>query len=177
MINKNVFYSMVTAALISLFVPPLYGQENKVQEKRIQKEEVGPSKDHENIYAPPVNLPVWNLYTIEEVNQQKLSFGTYHVEGYVIKNYKCPPCPEGAMCKPCMPHHMIISQDNKVYDYDVALTNKELMVFTSQDQILKENEYYRFLIQILDVKTSDHNINNVKLIYYERIENHEQSFQ
>ncbi len=28
--------------------------------------------------------------------------GIAELAGYVVKKYACPPCPAGAMCKPCM---------------------------------------------------------------------------
>jgi hypothetical protein len=30
------------------------------------------------------------------------NIGTAELAGYVVEKYACPPCPPGAMCKPCM---------------------------------------------------------------------------
>ena len=33
------------------------------------------------------------------------------IDGYVVDTYLCPPCPEGAMCKPCMSESSIFISD------------------------------------------------------------------
>lgn len=33
---------------------------------------------------------------------------TFQIDGYVMDLYKCPPCPPGAMCKPCIPDNITI---------------------------------------------------------------------
>lgn len=110
--------------------------------------------------------PLVNYYTIHELNELKPTFGTYNVTGYVSKIYECPPCPEGALCKPCMPAHIVISE-RKTLLAKYALTDREMVVFVEDAAGLKVDKKYHFLIQILDVKTTDQAINNPKLIYFE----------
>lgn len=111
-----------------------------------------------------------NLVEIYQLNEMAPEFGTYTVEGYVAKIYECPECPEGAVCKPCMPPNIIIS-DRKSQFAQYALTDSELIVFADQAQVdeLRVNKRYRFVIQVLDVKTTDQVLNNVKLIFAERM--------
>ncbi len=110
-----------------------------------------------------------NWIDISELNDRQPEFGVYTVVGYVVKIYECPPCPPDAYCKPCMPPNIVISERNsELAQY--ALTNQELLVFTTQEQSdeLRMDRPYRFLLQVLDVKTTDQAINNVKLIHFER---------
>lgn len=109
-----------------------------------------------------------NGIEISELNDRQPEFGTFTVTGYVVKIYRCPPCPDGTHCKPCMPPNIVISERNtELAQY--ALTNQELIVFTTQEQSdeLVLDRPYKFLLQVLDVKTTDQAINNVKLIYFE----------
>ncbi|MGE0268808.1 MAG: hypothetical protein AB7S78_10200 [Candidatus Omnitrophota bacterium] len=110
--------------------------------------------------------PLTNFYKISELNGLKPTFGTYNVVGYVSKIYECPPCPQGALCKPCMPPHIVISEARTLLA-KYALTDREMVVFTESTEGLKQDKKYVFLIKILDVKTTDQAINNPKLIYFE----------
>lgn len=110
--------------------------------------------------------PLTNFYKISELNRLKPAFGTYNVIGYVSKIYECPPCPQGALCKPCMPSHIVISEARTLLA-KYALTDREMIVFIENAEGLKPDKKYVFLIKILDVKTTDQAINNPKLIYFE----------
>ncbi|MBZ0166215.1 MAG: hypothetical protein K8I00_05355 [Candidatus Omnitrophica bacterium] len=107
------------------------------------------------------------VYRISELNGINPRFGTYEVWGYVVKVYECPPCPEGAQCKPCMADHIVIAERRSRFA-EYVLTDREMIVFTDDNSDLHLNRKYRFLIQIMNVKTTDQILNNPKLIYYER---------
>ena len=111
----------------------------------------------------------WKIfYTIQELNQQGFSFGAYEVVGYVTKIYTCPPCPEPGVCVPCTPNYIVLSEKNSLLaKYEV--TEKELIVFTENADQFKLNKKYKFLIQILDVKSTEQMLNNIKLVYSEEI--------
>jgi len=107
-------------------------------------------------------------YTIQELNQQGFSFGTYEVVGYVTKIYTCPSCPEPGVCVPCTPDYIVLSEQNSLLaKYEV--TEKELIVFAENAEQFKLNKKYKLLIQILDVKSTEQMLNNIKLIYSEEI--------
>ena len=113
-------------------------------------------------HAKPLN----NVYTISELNQLKPAYGTYNTTGYVAKIYECPRCPKGAVCKPCQPAHMVISETKPPLTQK-ELTDKEMIVFIDNSDGLKSKKKYNFLIKILDVKTTDQIVNNPKLIYFQ----------
>ena len=107
------------------------------------------------------------VYSISELNALNPAFGTHEVSGYVVKVYECPECPEGTQCKPCMPDHVVIAERRSRFA-EYVLTDKEMIVFADDTSPLRVNRKYRFLIQILNVKTADQVLNNPKLIYFER---------
>lgn len=107
------------------------------------------------------------VYRISELNGLNPDFGTYEVVGYVVKIYDCPPCPEYSQCKPCMADHVVIAERRSRFAQYV-LTDREMIVFIDNSDGLRVNKKYRFLIQIMNVKTVDQILNNPKLIYHER---------
>lgn len=112
-------------------------------------------------------VPGRPVYSISELNGMNPRFGTYEVLGYVVKIYECPPCPEGAQCKPCMADHIVVAEHRSRFA-EYVLTDREMIVFTDNNPDLHVNRKYRFLIQIMNVKTTDQILNNPKLIYFER---------
>jgi ribosomal protein S27AE len=49
------------------------------------------------------------VYSVKEYKNQKHKPDWYSVKGYVVHKYICPPCPEGAMCGPCAPESVFLS--------------------------------------------------------------------
>src|SRR5690349_8809913 len=66
--------------------------------------------------------------------------------------YKCPPCPPGAHCKPCIGDHVLVSNGNSEFDF---------RVFTHQLSIFEENGVYHFLVRF---RSKLHRIDNIELI-------------
>ena len=112
--------------------------------------------------------PLRNLYPIHKINQEKLTFGTYHVEGYVVGTYTCVPCAHET-CRPCLPVHVIISEKKADFE-EKKLTDQDLIVFVDDAAVFEKGKRYRFLIHVLDVNTMQQPANNIKLIYYEKLE-------
>lgn len=108
-----------------------------------------------------------NFYSIPELNQHQFNRGTYETEGYVAFIYACA-CIQVASCKPCMDDNIIVSDQNtpKV-GYD--LTSHDLIIFLKEKERFQLGKKYRFIIQILDVKSTSQILNNIKLIYYEKL--------
>jgi hypothetical protein len=109
-----------------------------------------------------------NFYRVYELVDGKLGVGTYFTQGYVVQKYVCPACLEGNLCKPCLPNYILISENPSV-DADSLLYPK-MMVFVEDARIFEERQEYKFLVQILDVKSIDQKLNNMKLIYAAAIE-------
>lgn len=111
---------------------------------------------------------VENFYPIHEMNQKNFGLGTYEAEGFVISIYTCPPCAAHGLCKPCMNKNIVISEENKVFKGYEHVLDQDLIVFVDDTWPFDTGVKYKFLIQILDVKTTNQKLNNAKLIYFEK---------
>jgi hypothetical protein len=71
--------------------------------------------------------------TISQINNRKVSKGIFVVKGFVSEIYKCPKCPEGAFCEPCMAPNIILSEMYPETDlYTKKAANKRLLVYTDK---------------------------------------------
>lgn len=109
-----------------------------------------------------------NFYKISEIKSQNLSSGIYYTDGYVIKKYTCPPCPSGALCKPCMGSNIVISESDKIIQ-EYNLTNSEIILFTNNPEKFELGKKYQFNINILENRTTTEPINNIEIIDYAEI--------
>ena len=57
---------------------------------------------------------------------------TFRIQAKVINRYHCPPCPEGAICKPCIGDHVI------VVDTDGSSKRQELIFTKNPDGFAQE---------------------------------------
>lgn len=117
------------------------------------------------IYAEPLKASS-NSYAIHILNKQGFDSGTYEVKGYVIKKYKSSSCQEGMFAKGCLRDYLVISE---IATESVGLGDSQLMVFVPDTDEFEIGIQYKFLVQILDVKSTPQKLNNIKLIYSEAI--------
>ena len=54
---------------------------------------------------------------------------TFQIDGYVLDIYKCPPCPPGAICKPCIPDNITIADSSDWMDVSKL---KRLRIYTDK---------------------------------------------
>jgi len=109
-------------------------------------------------------VPLKNLYAISQLKRRGISLGTYHVEGYIIEIYNCPPCVSGERCAPCRGDNVIISEKNVPRDDDI-LSSREAVIFVEDAEKFELGAKYKFLVQITDVRTVEKYFNNTKEIY------------
>lgn len=86
---------------------------------------------------------------LSQVGESKVD--TLEFKAKVKSVYKCPPCPEGAQCKPCIGDHVEVTDGNKEHD---------IRVFTDQLSLFKEGNSYRFLVRF---RSKYHRTENVEL--------------
>ena len=91
----------------------------------------------------------------------------FRIEGYVIQTYKCPPCPKGAMCKPCIGDHIVIT-DN-VDEKDPALI-KRLRIYTEKPEQFEMKKKYSFVVKVKGKPRKDRAIEEVDLIRFGPLE-------
>jgi hypothetical protein len=73
--------------------------------------------------------------TFDDLKRNDGIEGPFRIEGaYVVEIHKCPPCPPGAQCKPCLGDYIVIA-DN--LDEKDPLLIKRLRVFTSKPERLE----------------------------------------
>ncbi|MFA5125863.1 MAG: hypothetical protein WC462_02575 [archaeon] len=120
---------------------------------------------------PDYNVPDYNFYTISGIKENNFSSGNFNTEGYVVKIYVCPPCPEGALCKTCMQPNIVVSENNVLLE-SYVLTEKEMIIFTGNLDINQFNlgSKYKFIVKITNENTTGEPINNIELIEYELIQ-------
>lgn len=91
------------------------------------------------------NLPMPGFYSIHEIKKSKPG-STYTTQGYVVYKYQCPPCPDGAQCKPCMRENVVISEQNKIFENYNDLGDTELVVLAEKTGELQLGEKYYFIV-------------------------------
>lgn len=73
------------------------------------------------------------------------------------------------MCKPCMRDNIVISMNEKIFE-SYLLTEDELIVFTENPERFKLGKKYKFIIKILDYKSTGEPINDIELVEYDLME-------
>lgn len=73
-------------------------------------------------------------------------------EGFVIDSYRCPPCPRGALCKPCVMHSAIFVADTKEHaQFSWSDPPADVAVIGVDDPAqFSKGVRYRFEVQVLD---------------------------
>jgi hypothetical protein len=104
--------------------------------------------------------------TFSDLKRNDSIKGTFIVVGFVIQTYKCPPCPPGAMCKPCLGDHTVIT-DN-LDEKDPALSRR-LRIFTDKPEQFDLQKKYLFTVKIKGTVAPGHAIQDVDLISFEPI--------
>jgi len=84
----------------------------------------------------------------------------------VIETHKCPPCPPGAQCKPCLGDYIVIT-DN-LDEKDPVLV-KRLRVFTDKPEQFDLKTRYRFLVRVRGKLREGHAMEEVDLIRFEPV--------
>lgn len=123
------------------------------------------------IPAAPTYPPSQNFEfaTIQELKERNPVSGFFDVEGYVAKIFRCPACPAGAECMPCMPENIVISEQMKTIEAYNSITSSEMIIFVqNQGQLFALGERYRFSIRVMDFRTTDEPLNDIELLGYSR---------
>ncbi len=113
-----------------------------------------------------------DFFQINEIKQNNFTSGNFNTEGYVVKIYTCPPCPNdpsAGMCKPCDRDNIVISENNKILE-TYSLTENELIIFVENPKQFELGKKYKFSIKILDYKSTGEPINYIELVGYDLIE-------
>ena len=103
------------------------------------------------------------FYSISQIKRGMIPDKIFYTEGFVAKIYSCPPCPEGALCKPCMRDNIIISENNQPLS-EYHLTEKELIIFVSNPNQFQLGKKIKLLVMMSDRKSTSDLINDLELV-------------
>jgi len=73
----------------------------------------------------------------------KSSSDTVTLKAYVRDVYVCPPCPEGAQCKPCMENHLTVVEEKPIDPFKIT---QQVRIFTQHPDSLKIGRRYKFTV-------------------------------
>jgi hypothetical protein len=105
--------------------------------------------------------------SIAELRRQAPASGTHVIEGVITRVVPCPPCPEGAMCKPCVGDHVIVSDGPEAPESHSRLDAGDVIVFVPQPALMRRltvGQRHQLTVLIRPVKTTALPINDVELI-------------
>lgn len=87
------------------------------------------------------------LITFAQLSRSDLAVGPFRIEGQVSEVHKCPPCPEGAQCKPCLGDYLVITDNPD--EKDPAL-KRRLRIFANRPELdrLEIAKRYSFLVKV-----------------------------
>jgi len=77
---------------------------------------------------------------ISDYTSGTMKTGTYTVNGYVVGNSYCPPCPRNAVCMPCPPSSIVI---NQTYPMESGVNLR-----TDDQEDYSPGGYYMFTVEI-----------------------------
>ncbi|MCB9359345.1 hypothetical protein H6503_05410 [Candidatus Woesearchaeota archaeon] len=100
---------------------------------------------------PPEDEYYNSMINVSEFNSIDSKEGNYSIEGFIAYEHRCPPCPEGSLCKECMPDNFILS-DSQEYDssYD-GMSDSEVIVYIGHDTSnLEVGKKYMLIVDITD---------------------------
>src|SRR2546425_12981928 len=105
-----------------------------------------------------------SLLTFEDLKKNDGIEGQFRIEGYVLDIYKCPPCPPRAICKPCIPDNLVITDaaDPK----DLSKINR-LRIFTDKPEQFELKKKYSFAVNLKNKVPAGHAITDVFLVSFE----------
>jgi hypothetical protein len=115
------------------------------------------SQDQDSPPKPP-------LLTFHDLKNANGLEGTFRIEGYVIDIYKCPPCPPGAMCKPCIPDNIVITDATD--EKDLSKINR-LRIFTDKPEQFELKKKYSFTVNLKNKLPAGQAITDVHLVSFE----------
>jgi hypothetical protein len=90
-------------------------------------------------------VPKPPLITFAGLQKSDLDKGPFRIEGFVMQVYKCRPCPEGAVCKPCLGDHIVITDNLR--EKDPALI-KRLRIFNKKPDDFAVGKKFSFLVKV-----------------------------
>lgn len=106
------------------------------------------------------------LLTFDDLQKNEGIDGPFRIEGYVLDIYKCPPCPPGAMCKPCIPDNVVITDTAEPKDLSKV---SRLRIFTEKTDQFEQKKKYSFTVKLKRPFPARQAITTVDLVSFEAL--------
>lgn len=104
------------------------------------------------------------LLTFNDLAQSDSTQGTFRIKGYVIDIYECPPCPPGAMCKPCLPNNIVVTDNIEEKDLSKI---RRLRIYTEKPEQFELKKQYLFTVKVKGTLPPGRAITDLELISFE----------
>ena len=103
------------------------------------------------------------VLTVSDFRDLAPTSGTFVIKGFISYIYKCPPCPPGALCKPCMPDNAIVSQK---YEPDTMYTDhaNHVVVLTPDGAKLTIGKQYELTVEVQQTQSHNFGLHDLKLL-------------
>jgi hypothetical protein len=93
--------------------------------------------------------------------------GAFKIAGFVTQTFKCPPCPPGAMCKPCLGDHIVVT--DHLDEKNPALIQR-LRIFTDKPDQFELKKQYSFTVRVRGKAPWGRAIEEVDLVSFEPVQ-------
>jgi predicted NAD-dependent protein-ADP-ribosyltransferase YbiA (DUF1768 family) len=113
-------------------------------------------EDQQSSESPP-------LLRFADLQKNDAIDGPFKIVGLVTDIYKCPPCPAGAMCKPCIGDHIDVT-DN-LDEKNPALI-KRLRIYTDKPEQFEAKKKYLFTVKVRGKILKGQPIHDVDLVSF-----------
>ncbi|MBS1509129.1 MAG: hypothetical protein JSS79_20995 [Bacteroidetes bacterium] len=84
---------------------------------------------------------------------QTATSDTIQLKGYILDVYQCPPCPPGAICKPCIENNISVVED-KPKDIAKIPSEKRVRLFTANQRGFEVSKEYLFVVTFRNKKSN-----------------------
>jgi len=111
--------------------------------------------------------PKSRLLTFADLQSVDPGAEPFKIEGFVIQIYACPPCPRGAMCKPCIGDHIVATDNPEEKDANLV---RRLRIFTSKPEQFDLKKKYSFTVKLRHKAQKGRPIEEVELLRFDQVE-------
>ncbi|MBS1795973.1 MAG: hypothetical protein JSS81_19120 [Acidobacteria bacterium] len=106
------------------------------------------------------------LLTFNDLQKYDSKNATFRIEAYVFDIYKCPPCPPGMMCKPCIPNNLTVVDR---IDEKNTSAMKQLRILTDDTAKFTRTEKYLFTVHVKSRLDEGKPVFEVELVSFEKV--------
>jgi hypothetical protein len=114
------------------------------------------------VFSQPGKPSIVSFFHLENFDPANRVF---RIEGYVLDIYKCPPCPPGAMCKPCIPDNITLVDSP---DRSELSKLKRLPIYTDKTDKFRFTGRYRLTVKVKGDLAAGKPVASVDLVSIDR---------